>query len=112
MSFNNAKYKYKGNPRYVYRLGEKLTGSRPAEKDLGVLMDKKLDVTQQSASAAQMPNNTLGCIKRGVASREKKVTVSLSPHQAPSEIDGSTSQAPSREVMQSCWSRSRRGPHR
>ena len=62
---------------HQYRLEVDLLESSSVERDLGVLVDNRLTMSQQCALAAKKASGILGCIRRSVASRSREVLLPL-----------------------------------
>jgi len=67
----------RNNPMHHYSLGVDLLQSSSVERDLRVLVDDRLTMSQQCALTAKKASGILVCIRRSVASRSREILLPL-----------------------------------
>uniref|UniRef100_A0A452HYE6 Reverse transcriptase domain-containing protein n=1 Tax=Gopherus agassizii TaxID=38772 RepID=A0A452HYE6_9SAUR len=81
MKFNSEKCKVMhlgiNNKNFRYTLGTHQLEATEEEKDLGVLVDHRMTMSRQCDMAVKKANAVLGCIRRGISSKDKEVLVPL-----------------------------------
>ena len=81
MKYNKGKCRVlhlgKSNSTYQYSLGTELLESSVGERDVGILVDSRMTMTQYCALVAKRASGILGCIRRGVVSRSREILLLL-----------------------------------
>ncbi|CAM4661769.1 unnamed protein product [Lepidochelys olivacea] len=81
MKFNKDKCKVlhlrRNNQLHTYKMGNDCLGRSTEERDLGVIVNHKLNMGQQCKTVAKKANIILGCVSRSVVSKTLEVILLL-----------------------------------